>query len=755
MKKEKFKVTYLFVFLLAMGLAIGVVCSFMAQTKKDLSANNKQYLREISQQNAVAIEKVVELNLDKLSAIAGIVSHLDTCGENDIMQILSAEAVRASYKQLGFASVDGAAMTTDHQRFNIADREYFKAALQGKSGLSGLLVDKVDGQNIIVYAVPLYQNGDITGVLFATYSTELFADILATPLFGDAGYVYIITKKGEPIVYMEMQDGEELFNNVFNEIAIGEIAIDANAIKKTQENLQAGKSDIIEYSKNGTKVVAAYCKTNVNDWYVVSAVPQAAISENTTKILRRNAELTALVTLMVLGFIVCLFGQQKKAMQRLKRIAYFDELIGFPNYNSFVEKSVKTLAENPQKQFVFIILDVDEFKLINERLGFYTGDQVLKNIALAIAGNFSEPDEIFARISVDQYIIMVHYKDAEHLKNSRVGFERRFRELMGEDFNYYITFPTGRYITDPGETSFKQIYEKVNYAHHKAKQLSEKSGIYEFFYDNEEKAKALRKNDIENRMHAAITQKEFQVFLQPKYELKQETVVGAEALVRWQKADGTMVFPNEFIPIFEQNGFIVKLDLYMLESVCSIIRGWLDGGQPVVPISVNFSRLHLLDPDFIQKLVSITDQYQVPHRYIEIELTESIIFENEDLILEVLQQAHAFGFQLSMDDFGTGYSSLGLLKNLPVDSIKIDRSFFINNKYDERARNVIQVIMLMAHRLHARTVAEGVEDAELIDFLREVGCDIVQGYYYAKPMPLEEFNEKIAGNVMPDMVCGV
>lgn len=192
---------------------------------------------------------------------------------------------------------------------------------------------------------------------------------------------------------------------------------------------------------------------------------------------------------------------------------------------------------------------------------------------------------------------------------------------------------------------------------------------------------------------------------------------------------------------------MVKLDLYMLEETCAIMKNWRDAGMPLMPVSINFSRLHLLESDFISKLVEITEKYDIPRKYIEIELTESVMFEHENLIADILQQAHVAGFLLSMDDFGSGYSSLGLLKNIPVDIIKLDRSFFINNNNQERAKKVIEVAISLARKLKIHTVAEGVEDAELIPFLREVGCDIVQGYYYAKPMEVKKFNELIQSHV--------
>ncbi len=741
MKKKHYKrVLYIFISLfLICFLGIGVFY-FITTTQKDISMQNEQYLSEISCQNAVAIEKVVNLNFEKLSAIAAIINREDDLSTDNILKILSIEAERASYKRMGFATSDGIAVTTDHQTFDVLDRDFFYNALNGENTISDRLIDKVDGQFINVYAVPLYENSKICGVIFATCTTEFLADILETPLFGSDGYVYIVTKNGDPVVYMANSADFSNFSNLFDVITGGQI-------KGMQENMQAGKNSIAQYGTNGEEKIAAYQKININDWYLVSVVPKKVISQSANQIVVRNTVVSAIIIVVVLLFVLAFALQRKKTTIHLNQLAYFDPLIEFPNYNAFLEKALMVLKSNPDKQFAFIMLDVDNFKLINECLGFEIGNRVLINMALAISQTFTEPHETFARIYIDEYIIMLDYKGMEYIKNVRKNFEKRFFELMGKEFNYYIKFPTGRYITDKGETSIKEICEKVNYAHRKAKQLNEQSGICEFFYDFAEKQKALRRMEIENRMNDGIANKEFKVYLQPKYLLKDESIVGAEALVRWQAEDGTIAFPGEFIPLFEQNGFVVKLDLYMLEETCAIMKNWRDGGMPLMPVSINFSRLHLLESDFISKLVEITEKYDIPRKYIEIELTESVMFEHENLIADILQQAHVAGFLLSMDDFGSGYSSLGLLKNIPVDIIKLDRSFFINNNNQERAKKVIEVAISLARKLKIHTVAEGVEDAELIPFLREVGCDIVQGYYYAKPMEVKKFNELIQSHV--------
>lgn len=246
---------------------------------------------------------------------------------------------------------------------------------------------------------------------------------------------------------------------------------------------------------------------------------------------------------------------------------------------------------------------------------------------------------------------------------------------------------------------------------------------------------------MEDQMDRALEAGEFELYLQAKYSLPEESVGGAEALVRWKNSKGELLPPGAFIPLFERNGFITKLDFYMLEHVCKTMRTWADQGLKPVPVSVNFSRRHIGCPDFSGKVCSIVDHYRIPRSMIEIELTETAMIGSEDILADFLIHLHKTGLKLSIDDFGTGYSSLGLLKNLPVDVVKLDRCFFVKSGDEERGLAVIESIIKMTKVLGIRTVAEGVEEEETVALLKRFQCDMIQGFYYAKPIPAAEFTQ--------------
>jgi EAL domain-containing protein (putative c-di-GMP-specific phosphodiesterase class I) len=249
---------------------------------------------------------------------------------------------------------------------------------------------------------------------------------------------------------------------------------------------------------------------------------------------------------------------------------------------------------------------------------------------------------------------------------------------------------------------------------------------------------------IENRMKSALKNEEFQIYLQPKYDISQNKIAGAEALVRWADPNRGLIPPNDFIPLFENNGFILDLDLYVFDRTCHLLRQWIDRGVNPVVISVNLSRAYLHDFTFLGKFEEIRRKYEVPSNLIELELTETVVFENMEILTDIINLIHDLGYSCSIDDFGSGYSSLNILKNIPVDTIKIDRGFFIGENSDTvKSDTIVRSVIDLARKLKMKTVSEGVEYKDQVDFLKEAKCDMIQGYYFSKPIPITEF-EKLA-----------
>lgn len=426
-------------------------------------------------------------------------------------------------------------------------------------------------------------------------------------------------------------------------------------------------------------------------------------------------------------------------INQLEKLAYVDELTGSRTYSKFKEDAHHILERQSNLMHLLVKLDIDNFKLINQMYSYDKGNEILCCIAKAMEKTMRSENEIFARIGNDEFIALLTIQDLNEISEIHESFINNFSSLVGSDFPFKMNFPNGRYIIKPvdaGYIDIMEIFEKVNIAH-KAAKLDKSTSF--LLYDESMTKEAMHQKEVENKMESAIKNEEFLVYLQPKYYLDGEKIGGAEALARWKNGNTDLFAPGAFVPIFENNGFITKLDFYMLRKVCGILRNWKNQGRELIVISVNFSRLHLKNSNFVNELCEIVDGFGVERKYIEIEITETVFYDNIDTLAILLEEIHKAEFTMSMDDFGSGYSSLGVLQNLPVDVIKMDRSFFVNQKDAKRSKAVVGSVIDMAANLGISIVAEGVEDKEHIDLLRELHCDMVQGYYFERPMPVDEF----------------
>lgn len=435
--------------------------------------------------------------------------------------------------------------------------------------------------------------------------------------------------------------------------------------------------------------------------------------------------------LLMLAAAVFLFTRLRKSRKSLIQLAYYDQLTGAGNLAKFTMDAKELLHQNPKLQYTIRVFDISNFQMFNDFYGFEEGNVLLCGVVNTLKGILDAKTETLGRVNADEFISLT--TDVAHEAfAARAGiFRARFFSGTGRQEYHRVAFKTGCYVLETGSEDVAEAIEKAMLAH-KAAKLSGKQYVY---YDENMKIDAQRVREIERNMYAALANREFKLYLQPQYRISDSSIMGMEALVRWQPKDGPMIFPNAFIPIFEKNGFIVKLDYYMFEQTCKTIRSWIDSGIAVTIVSVNLSRLHLENTNLVAELCGIADQYHVPHGLLELELTETVAMENEELLYSTTKQFHDAGMRLSVDDFGSGYSSLGILNYLSFDTLKLDRSFFKDTHDMERSQVIIRSIIQMAQDLNITTIAEGIEEAGQVDFLRKIHCDAIQGYYYAKPMP--------------------
>jgi diguanylate cyclase (GGDEF)-like protein len=419
------------------------------------------------------------------------------------------------------------------------------------------------------------------------------------------------------------------------------------------------------------------------------------------------------------------------------KLTFADELADRPNMEKFLVDAQKNIEENTQENHAIICFHVNKFKYINDLFGYENGNKVLKGIYGVFNSNISS-GELCAHRFADQFVLLIKYQQKNDLqeKLNKIGREiHQAIEFYG--MHYELVFFMGVY--ECGKNNSLSVTAMMDRAMI-AQKSAEKSCLtsYEFYDDRMRTTQMIEKN-MEDRLIPSLEQHQFLVYYQPKYEIGTTALAGCEALVRWQIDSETLVPPNEFIPVFEKSSAIIRLDRYVFEKVCKDIRQWLDTGKHVVPVSVNLSRMHLYYLSFIEEYKQIADSYHVPYTLLELELTESILSENSEKMIVMVKKLHQIGFSLSIDDFGSEYSSLSMLKDIPADTLKLDREFLNDSVNSAKGRIIIENIIRLSKELGMTAVAEGVETKRQLAFLKEVHCELAQGYYFAKPMPLHDY----------------
>ena len=385
-----------------------------------------------------------------------------------------------------------------------------------------------------------------------------------------------------------------------------------------------------------------------------------------------------------------------------------------------------------------VCVNIKNFKFINRTISARRSDVVLHEYARYIERHMSE-NEIFARIAGDSFVGLVMdeniHKFLNKISNVKLYADKECRFIQ-------INSRAGVYDVQIGDT-VSDIMGYIDAALNVARELNEDH----IFFEHSMMEKMLKGKEVSALFPVAIAKKQFEVFYQPKVNILNNELCGCEALVRWNRK-GSIVPPMEFIPVLENEGTICQLDFYVFESVCETIRSWVDRGVRPVTVSVNFSRIHLKNPNVADEIFSIIDKYNIDTKYVEIELTEMSGYDNYENLSAFIKTMRDRGVHTSIDDFGTGYSSLNLLTDLDVDVVKLDKSYSIRlNNNEEKTKILIHNIVNMVHELGFKVIAEGVETEEQADFLRDIGCSTVQGYLFDKPLPLADFEQRLIGKV--------
>lgn len=425
----------------------------------------------------------------------------------------------------------------------------------------------------------------------------------------------------------------------------------------------------------------------------------------------------------------------KNAIDKSRMImAERDSVTGLYTKLKFYQEVRRLLVDVENETFAFVRIDIDRFKMINNFYGIKEGDKVLVSVAEELKRvSMVFNDYVYGRLENDVFAVCMPYKE-ENIDLLAKAVQINLKKV-NKDYNIKVS--CGVYVIKDRTMDVSEMYDRAFLA---AKNCKGKFVENVGYYDDSMIENMRQEQFIINEVNKAIDEEQFEVFLQPKINLVTDKSYGAEALVRWRHPERGMISPGEFIPVYERNGIIGRLDQYMWRHVCMLLRRWLDEGKNPNPISVNVSRVNIYNPHLVEILKKLITEYRIPAGLLNLELTESAFMEDQALVMKTMSRLHDIGFKIMMDDFGSGYSSLNVLKDMEVDYLKVDMKFLQQDQeFNGKGEKVLTSVIRMAKWLHLPSIVEGVETIEQVDFLKCIGCEYAQGFYYAKPMPVKEY----------------
>lgn len=656
---------------------------------------------------------------------------------------LAAGAAETNFSQLAVVGPDGVLARPDGTTVIVSAEPFFINAMAGKRRIEAFSLDGVPG---FAFALPFTDAAGqqvLVGFLSEDDLIELLnrsgGQLFKSLLFDRSGQ--IIAGSSQIPLFSDQK-------NVFTAFsALEQKGVLPAGATKELDGAVSGYPDDEETDDRCISSGDGYytCHpTGINNWYILNYVRSDYVNlsaRHTTRQAEFTGGLVLLTALLALTIVTLLHRQRLTvaAEHRGRGIAYtVDALTELYNKFGFEKRTAEALAKAPpEKVCALISFEVVSFRSFNTLYGFDAGDDLLRTIALIMRGHMRAGDAA-GRLYADHFAWYLCRDTKEDVYASLRGCVR-----SAKDSGLPFSLCAGIYeITDRSMS----VAEMTDYASIAKNTIKYKFTTGIAIYDDSMLECQQEDAELVGSMMSGLENGEFIAYYQPKYSLNSECITSAEALVRWKKPDGEIIMPGRFIELFEKNGFIRRLDYYMFENVCAMLHETLDAGHPMVPISVNFSRVHLYDAHFPDRIASIAKKYGVDTKYLVVELTESAFIMEGQTLIDIVQCLHAHGFAVAIDDFGSGFSSLNMLKDVDVDELKIDMKFLEGFERGGKVGTVVTSVIRMAKWLGIPAVAEGVETREQIDFLRTLGCDMIQGYYYSRPIPREEFEAKLESN---------
>ena len=692
--------------------------------------------------NSNAAESFFNAGMSALESYEADFLSLDITDKDAVRALCIGIVESTGFQHVGFTPVDGVTISSTGKEANTSNRVFIRKGLAGEASVYANMFCDFDGQAMDAYSIPVRDStGAVIGVLTGECAPFNISSVSLLDIAGDKNCFFVLDTEGV-VVYASTGNkaGISVKDDFLRLIADESVSKDIQFILNSVTNTALKTITI-----GDTEYFAAFSPMYDREWTFAAIVPKSDVLSSFNTVIVFTVAMAGIMTLLLIVCALVIAVRIKRikddiedAIETSFSNLYVDSITGHDTIPKFRE-NYQAAMKDTATGHALISLDVDRFKAVNDTLGYEGGNDVIRQLSDILKRNMKETD-FFARSSGDQFYILACFSERTDIVE--------LAENIISDVAYQITvmklaISIGIYVIDDPSVKSRVAADRADMAREATK--GRKESMYVFF-DNSMLQKIRREKKIEDIMEDALALGEFLVYLQPKFGLGENNeVCGAEALVRWMH-EGKLIPPGEFIPLFEKNGFVNKIDYFIFEEVCKLQKKYEKMGYEPKIVSVNMSRTHIHQPGFVGELAEMCAKYELDTKYIEIEITESAAFEDMYILCDIFREIKSHGFHVSIDDFGTGYSSLNMLKDLPVDVLKIDRSFLTENADEhENASVIIGSVVSLAAALGIRTICEGIETKEQAALLTKLGCNMAQGFLFARPMPVSDYEKLTYG----------
>lgn len=735
----------LMTFLLCL-LSAAVLIFFLLFLTEKLDEVTDRTLTETSKKNAGLIGYQLKSQCDTVETLAEVIdTNIVKTDMKSAVESLRGIDVTGALIRYGFASLDRQCYYISEDGTGAYSTIPESNHLEDAVKAGGITVYRLDSDQsidnesaVFIIQIPVIKDGTALGIFYFTYDIEDIKQLLSSNAFDGQEHFAIVGSDGEIIAssVFDVFDNKNI-KNVFD--ALSENGKDSQKVySKISSDMQNKQSGIIR-AKNIYKTsdyYIYYSPLEFNDWYIVSYVPQNVVNSSRNTVLTYIFLMCFFLIVVFILFGVYIATQEKDKKKEIDQMLYTDSITGGSSYAKFCMDAKKQLLKS-KAQFAYIVMDIDYFKLVNDYYGYEQGNKTLRFI-YSLWKELLNENEFVCRIAADRFAVLMHCKSKDEVEKRVTEFSRRCHKYYdGTTTDYILTPSIGIYLVEKGERNLQKLQTKAVMA--KSLVKGNREEVFAFYSESLKQTLSDRKT-LEDELELAIENKTLKIYFQPQVDAVTQKICGAEALVRWQKENGEFVPPDEFVSLAEERDLIKALDRLILEKACKHQAEWQKLGLPPIDFSVNLSQKSLNANEISEKCAKIAKNAGADINHIHLEITETTIFKNKKLFIKVLRQLRKSGFKILLDDFGTGYSSLMLLKSMPIDILKLDKSF-IDNYGDARGEAIIECVIEMAKRLGIEVIAEGVETEEQYLYLRKLECNMIQGYLFGKPMTFEELQK--------------